>query len=470
MSTASTCYQHNSDHNTDRTGFFDMSRAALWRQEGNAKERELLADDIFKKACEIGSRKTSALQLWGDDTSFHFNPLLLQNCIQSPYFQRCCENLIDWNAVIDEIYYEVKSLQVFQVGKQPSTAFCLLLRLLTLRMTSHQLDAMLKHPDSPYIRAIGFLYLRFVGLPDQMYGWIEPYLQDSEEFTVERAEQREAKVISMGAFVRLLFQSRDYYGQTTLPRLPITIERDLKVKLLASEKISERAAQHYKNSERMKQFQTVGCKVMALYGDDENPVMWYKAEVDRVITHEDDGPLKYPKFVVTFTEYGNTETVTLGELDVIHGTAKEYVPNGDGNRGTQNEGRDYRRDNRSSDLYEEVRRREREQVAGSGRGSWSRRPPTTKESLSSNLNVKETFRKSGTSGTRHEHEEFSYDNRQRDKTHHYQAKLSSNKDSQSAAMMEESMPVVPMEPPRKRNAADMAAIAERKRRLIAKYG
>ena len=297
-----------------------MSRAALWRQEGNAKEREKHAEEVFLHACEVGRRKSSAIPLWGNDTSFHFNPLLLQNCIQSPYFQKCCEKINDWKALVDEIYYEVKSLQVFQVGKQPSTAFCLLLRLLTLRMTPQQLESTLSHPDSPYIRAIGFLFLRFAGPPDQIFRWIEPYLQDGEEFTVERAEQRDAKVITMGSFVRRLFQSRDYYGQTTLPRLPITVERDVQAKLSEAEKISERAAQHFKNAERMKRFQTIGTKVMALYGDDENPVAWYEAEVDRVITHDDSGLLKYPKFVVTFSEYGNTETVTLGELDVIGGS------------------------------------------------------------------------------------------------------------------------------------------------------
>ena len=50
-------------------------------------------------------------------------------------------------------------MQVFQLAKQPSTAFCLLLRLLCLRMTSHELDQTIRHTDSPYIRAIGFLFI-----------------------------------------------------------------------------------------------------------------------------------------------------------------------------------------------------------------------------------------------------------------------------------------------------------------------
>ena len=99
-----------------------MSRSALWRQEGNVKERERRGEEIFRTACEEGksrSRRGQVLPLWGPEESFHFNPLLLRNTIQSPYFQKCCQKLNDWNAVIDEIYYEVKSLQPFQVDKSP---------------------------------------------------------------------------------------------------------------------------------------------------------------------------------------------------------------------------------------------------------------------------------------------------------------------------------------------------------------
>jgi PRP38 family len=423
-----------------------MSRAALWRQEGTAKERELRAEEIFKHACEAGRRKSSSLPIRGDDTTFHFNPLLLQNCIQSPYFQKCCENLNDWKSVVDEIFYEVKSLQVFQVGKQPSSAFCLLLRLLTLRITPQQMDSTLSHIDSPYIRAIGFLYLRFSCPPDQMFGWIEPYLQDEEEFTVERAEQRDAKLITMGSFVRMLFQSRDYYGQTTLPRLLITVERDIQVKLLAAEKISDRAAHHFKNSERMKLFQTIGSKVMALYGDDENPVTWYEAEIDRVITHDDRGLLKYPKFVVTFSEYGNTETVTLGELDIIGGSA--YLIRRNFGREEHRSGRD----NCTADLYDEVRRRERNEVAAASRASWSKRPPTTKESLSSNVfhHKKYDFTDEKISQHRDEQRSHSYER---------QAKPPLQVPYVSA-----------LDPGKKRNAEDIAAIAEKKRKLMTKYG
>lgn len=36
--------------------------------------------------------------------------------------------------------------------------------------------------DSPYIRVIGFLYLRYTCDPEKLWSWYEPYLDDPEEF------------------------------------------------------------------------------------------------------------------------------------------------------------------------------------------------------------------------------------------------------------------------------------------------
>ena len=42
-----------------------------------------------------------------------------------------------------------------------STPFCCLYKLWTLKLNRKQIDIMINHTDSPYIRGIGFLYLRF---------------------------------------------------------------------------------------------------------------------------------------------------------------------------------------------------------------------------------------------------------------------------------------------------------------------
>ncbi|KAL7576676.1 hypothetical protein ACA910_005604 [Epithemia clementina (nom. ined.)] len=486
-----------------------MSRAALWRQEGNVKERERRAEELFETALEEGREraarsKKSILPLWGPDSSFHWNPLLLRNTIHSPYFQKCCQNLTDWNAVIDEIYYEVKQLQPFSSAsdKTPSTAFCLLLRLLTLRMTDHQMDLTLQHADSPYIRAIGFLYLRYAGPPDQIIRWIQPYLYDDEELIVEASG---SPTITMGEFVRDLFQSRDFHG-TPLPRFPLEVERSIQVMLLQAEQVADRAARHLQSPSLMAYFQTLGNQVMALYGDDENPVTWYKAVVDRVITRDEatGALLRYPKFVVTFPEYGNTETVLLGELDSItdgtwnhddpntsrsgnsRGTSASLSPSPEranwdrqrgggvghrpGGRGRHENNNHHHHHRRAEvDLYDEVRRRERDTATAANKGGWARRPPTTKNALSSQTqrgrhSVQDDEAHVNQRNHHSHSSSFSKQQRPREAAHgdHDDRKPSSqcpNEPDDAGAPTS-----------RKRSAEEVAAIQQKKRNLMAKYG
>ena len=126
--------------------------------------------------------------------------------------------------------------------------------------------------DSPYIRCIGFLYLRYACEPRLLWNWFEPYLYDEEPVQVEVNRPK----TTVGNFVRSLLQDMNYHG-TLLPRLPVAMERDIKVKLLQAQQIEDRAVLHFKNAQTMQYFTMLGSKVRALYGDEENPVTWYDA-------------------------------------------------------------------------------------------------------------------------------------------------------------------------------------------------
>lgn len=386
---------------------------------------------------------------------------------------------------------------------------------------------LLDHVDSPYIRGIGFLYLRFAGEPKTIWKWIDPYLYDDEPITVtatvnknktqrNRQQQNETTI---GDFVRRLFSSeRDYYG-TMLPRIPIQVERELQVKLLFAERIQERVKKHISNRKTMDYFQTLGSRVMALYGDEENPIQWYEAVVDRVVTRNEETSrqLETPKFTVTFTEYGNTETVTLGEMEMrgaaLDSVKKELPVRGGGNhqssqqkyddmRGRTDQPRDrgydraepsdydrrgytnsdssdrryYERgDNESrrgyaasryddansrsatalpsdDDLYEEVRRRERANVTARGNQPVARRPPSAKASLTG------PYRRTaqGSSINPHPPPARAPTYQERKPSHSTPAPASLDSSSQSA--------------PKKRSAEEIAAVQDKKRKLMAKYG
>lgn len=363
---------------------------------------------------------------------------------------------------------------------------------------------LLQHRDSPYIRGVGFLYLRYSCDPSQVWKWIQPYLYDQEPLQVQvNASKQEAKAHdTVGSFVRFLFSERNYYG-TMLPRWPIQIERDIQVNLLQAEKIEERAKQHSSKPHQMTYFKTLGSKVQALYGDDENPVTWYDGVVDRVITKDEETNqvLRFPKFLVTFPEYGNTEIVTLGEMDMpgvnseplernyTAPPSREPERSRNDNRGYASRGNDHGKDRRRgyeerggrdsgsrerdshdgeewrgsarasggayppNDLYEEVRRRERETVTTSGRNGAMRRPPSTRSSMASS------------NQDSHVHD------RQRDDYRTNSRSPSTGRvPSQSRSSRSTSKTPPPSPPPRKRTSDEVAANQAKKQKLLAKYG
>ncbi|CAE1311243.1 PRPF38B [Acanthosepion pharaonis] len=105
-----------------------------------------------------------------------------------------------YHEVIDEIYYKVSHLEPWEKGSRKtagqtgmcggvrgvgaggivSSAFCLLYKLFTLRLTKKQVIGLITHRDSPYIRALGFMYIRFTQPPQELWDWFEAYLDDEE--------------------------------------------------------------------------------------------------------------------------------------------------------------------------------------------------------------------------------------------------------------------------------------------------
>ncbi|XP_028087641.1 pre-mRNA splicing factor SR-like 1 isoform X1 [Camellia sinensis] len=104
----------------------------------------------------------------------------------------------------------------------PSTSFCLLYKFFTMKLTVKQMHGLLKHQDSPYIRCVGFLYLRYAADPKTLWNWFEPYVKDEEEFSPGSSGQ----VTTMGVYVRDLLLGQ-YYFDTLFPRIPVPVMRQI---------------------------------------------------------------------------------------------------------------------------------------------------------------------------------------------------------------------------------------------------
>jgi len=286
------------------------------------------------------------------DGNFNMSAMLVQKIRFSDYFKKV-QKLTTFEQVIDEIYYKVDSLDVWQTpkakGGTPSTGFCLLLRLFELNLTKTQVQKLLDHPDSPYIRALGFLFLRFTCRSHDLWNWVSAYLLDEEPLKVKKDDEAET---ALGDWLEDLILAKRFH--THLPRLPENLHVDLAVQIMKARAEKKRLGI---NRERQEVFQK-GKNVKAKYSRDG---IWY----DAVIL----GPGTLDGFVtVRYTEYGNEEEVSLGAVKDMaepsshrpladeqdEGTLKKLVAERDHNRHV----RDPRKKPSSKRHYENVASKE----------------------------------------------------------------------------------------------------------------
>ncbi|KAJ7375833.1 PRP38 pre-mRNA processing factor 38 domain-containing protein B [Desmophyllum pertusum] len=151
-------------------------------------------------------KQNNVLPLWGNEKTMNLNSMILTNVLSSPYFKNELFQLKTYHEVVDEIYYKVDHLEPWEKGSRKtagqvgmcggvrgvgaggivSTSFCLLYKLFTLKLTRKQLNGLITHADSPYIRALGFMFIRYCQPPAKLWEWMEPYLEDEESIMIEK--------------------------------------------------------------------------------------------------------------------------------------------------------------------------------------------------------------------------------------------------------------------------------------------
>ncbi|XP_016980066.1 uncharacterized protein LOC108045293 isoform X3 [Drosophila rhopaloa] len=192
-------------------------------------------------------KQHNTLPFWGNENSMNLNPLILANIQSSSYFKVHLFKLKTYHEVVDEIYYQVKHMEPWERGSRKtsgqtgmcggvrgvgaggivSTAYCLLYKLYTLRLTRKQINGLLNHTDSAYIRALGFMYLRYTQPPSDLYDWYEDYLQDEEEIDVKAGG---GQVLSIGQMVYQFMTKLDWFS-TLFPRIPVPIQKQIEKKI-----------------------------------------------------------------------------------------------------------------------------------------------------------------------------------------------------------------------------------------------
>jgi pre-mRNA-splicing factor 38B len=267
--------------------------------------------------------KSNALPVYGNSSNYNINNLLFNNIMENDYF-RALYQLRTYHEVIDEVYRTVDHVEPWQMGttRLPSSAFCLLVKFMLMKVTLKQMKGLLGTKDCTNVRAIGLLYLRYTCPPTELWKWYEPYLEDAEEF--QPAADKTIRM-TVGQFCIKLLTDMQYFG-TTLPRIPVPIERKMKVLLLLLEEKKKRRRNNLRDQDRG--LFCVGAKVRAIYSDDANEPAWYEAVIDSKADDADGTGID--RYWVTFPEYGNSECVDLGDMELLSPTSSTSGGGGTG--------------------------------------------------------------------------------------------------------------------------------------------
>jgi len=231
-------------------------------------------------------------------------------------------------------------------------------------LDSRCLRRLINHPESPFIRCCGFLYIRY-GLPhDQLLGWLGEYLIDDEEF--KPVPEADAKT-TIGEYVETLL-SQDKYYTTVLPRLPMATKRLVEEKLAPLMQNRKRMAA---NKHILDAFREPGIRIECNINGE-----WLQASLIEL----DEDPPNRPKIRARLDD-GSEEYVHLGKVIV---TERSIISNRSGggrggaaNRRSRSRSRhDWSREKGRSDkeLIDEMRSREREKAVCSSGKDYARKP------------------------------------------------------------------------------------------------
>ncbi|KAF9547804.1 PRP38 pre-mRNA processing factor 38 domain-containing protein B [Mortierella hygrophila] len=159
----------------------------------------------------------------GNERTMNLNSVIFQNIIDSPYLKTIAEL-----ETFHEVQTEAQRNEPFLKGTTPSTAWVLMYKFWTLRLTVRQIEGLIDNAHSVYLRGLGFLYLRFVCKPDQLWDWMGDYLEDDQEITLQAGPKPVYSTI--GKMCYMLLHDQKFQGQM-LPRIPVLVMRDLEQKL-----------------------------------------------------------------------------------------------------------------------------------------------------------------------------------------------------------------------------------------------
>lgn len=151
----------------------------------------------------------------GTNPIFLIDKIVRTKIYSSTFYKEKCFAL-DAKSVIDRAL-ELKSIGgTFGGSKKPTPFLCILLKLLQIAPDREIIQKYIE-ADYKYLRALGCMYLRLTGKPDDVYLTLEPLYNDYRKINLRKPDGN-LEVIHIDEFIDELLH-QDIYLETVLPKI-----------------------------------------------------------------------------------------------------------------------------------------------------------------------------------------------------------------------------------------------------------
>jgi len=200
-------------------------QAAMSQSSSKEKKEEQAAKEL-PDADEVMRRQRDDRS---DKKVFQCSPMLKEQIMMSAYFKSLLE-ISGIDHLINEIIQYADTLDVYNPGSKtsPSCFMCHVFRLSTLSHIENELSLLIDNRDYAVVRCVGFLFIRFVTPPTQLWETLEEYLLDDMELIY--AQDGAEVQTTIGEYVESLL-IQDKYFDSPVPRLPVRVRQTIEEKV-----------------------------------------------------------------------------------------------------------------------------------------------------------------------------------------------------------------------------------------------
>eukprot|EP00928_Gymnodinium_smaydae_P100402 TRINITY_DN9840_c0_g2_i1.p1 TRINITY_DN9840_c0_g2~~TRINITY_DN9840_c0_g2_i1.p1 ORF type:complete len:840 (+),score=203.26 TRINITY_DN9840_c0_g2_i1:52-2571(+) len=162
--------------------------------------------------------------------TFNCSPLLKEQIVGCSYYKSLMGTELSVPELINEIMqFATDTMEAYRNSMEPSCFMCCVYRLFTLQLNEDELRRFVDYPDSPLVRCVGLLCMRYCVPSEQLWEKLEDYVLDDAEIIISDSRGGEG-VRMIGEYVEDLLLKEKYFT-TPLPRIPASVRRKLEENL-----------------------------------------------------------------------------------------------------------------------------------------------------------------------------------------------------------------------------------------------